>query len=124
MSLNDKETNVEGCPREGCAAVQVLASQLDDSVAQATQCLDDMTKANREFLVSMTEAKMLAAVQGAQLSSILAAVAKLTDAVATINTDVAVLKNRPTDGASTTLATAIATTIAGVVAGVAVYFKN
>lgn len=112
------------CPKEGCTAVQVLASQLDDSVAQATQCLDDMTKANRDFLVSMTEAKLLAAIQGNQISNLLAALTKLTDSVVVLNTDVAVLKSRPTDGASTTLATAIATIIAGVVAGVAVYFKN
>lgn len=115
------------CPREGCAAVQVLASQLEDSVAQATACLDDMTKANKDFLVAMTEAKTLVTVQSRQLGAIVHAMAELTKTVGTIGTDVAVLKSRPepkSEGASTTTASVIASTIGGAIAGAIAYFKS
>lgn len=113
------------CPPNGCAAVQVLASQLDDSVAQATQCLDDMTKANKEFLITLTEAKTLIRVQSDQLQAVIDTVSELTKAVSVIGTDVAVLKSRPAvDGASTPMATTIATAISSAVVGAIAYFKG
>jgi len=102
------------CPREGCATVQVLASQLEESVEQATQCLNDMTKANKDFLVIITEAKTLASEQSKQLAHIVNTIAQLSTVVVTHGEAIAVLKSQENKGASTATASTISSTLAGV----------